>query len=259
MVASSELLDALGARVGDSVRAGTGMDTQLRGMAGERMLAIVGRARFVYTSAGQRAASLPLETLQLMGGDARTDRISAAMVRVRSGADVESVRGAIERAAPSVTAVSIDDAVKQVDQRLSYFRQLAFILGSVSLFVGFLLVTTIVTVTVNERTGQIAVLRAIGVTRLRLVARVAMEGVLLMLVGGALGMGLGLLTARYLEGILGSFPGLPAAIRFFLFQPQDAWRAMGMLAAAGVLAGLYPAWRAASLPIASTLREEAVG
>jgi ABC-type lipoprotein release transport system permease subunit len=28
---------------------------------------------------------------------------------------------------------------------------------------------------------------------------------------------------------------------------------------AGLLAGLYPAWRAASLPIAVTLREEAVG
>jgi ABC-type lipoprotein release transport system permease subunit len=31
-----------------------------------------------------------------------------------------------------------------------------------------------------------------------------------------------------------------------------------MLAAAGMLAGVYPAWRAASLPIAGTLRREAV-
>jgi len=52
---------------------------------------------------------------------------------------------------------------------------------------------------------------------------------------------------------------MPAAIDFFLFQPRAAWTALGMLAAAGVLAGIYPSWRAASLPIARTLREEAVG
>jgi len=33
---------------------------------------------------------------------------------------------------------------------------------------------------------------------------------------------------------------------------------LGLLVAAGVLAGIYPAWRAASLPIAATLRREAV-
>jgi ABC-type lipoprotein release transport system permease subunit len=34
--------------------------------------------------------------------------------------------------------------------------------------------------------------------------------------------------------------------------------ALGLLAACGILAGIYPAWRGASLPIAGTLREEAV-
>ena len=47
-------------------------------------------------------------------------------------------------------------AVAEAENRLSYFRQLAFILGAVSLVVGFLLVTTLVTVSVNERAGEIA-------------------------------------------------------------------------------------------------------
>ncbi|HEX8724505.1 MAG TPA: hypothetical protein VF737_03840, partial [Gemmatimonadaceae bacterium] len=72
------------------------------------------------------------------------------------------------------------------------------------------------------------------------------------------GLGLGLVTARYLNDILSSFPGLPAAIDFFLFEPRDAWVSLGLLAACGVLAGAYPAWRGASMPIAVTLREEAV-
>ncbi len=79
-----------------------------------------------------------------------------------------------------------------------------------------------------------------------------------MMVGAIAGLGLGLATARYLNSILSTFPGLPAAIDFFLFQPRDAWAALGMAVVAGILAGVYPAWRGSSLPIATTLREEGV-
>jgi putative ABC transport system permease protein len=79
-----------------------------------------------------------------------------------------------------------------------------------------------------------------------------------MLAGALLGLGLGLATARYLDAILSAFPGLPQAIEFFLFQPSAAWTALGLLTLAGVLAGVYPAWRGASLPIATTLKGEAV-
>jgi putative ABC transport system permease protein len=145
-----------------------------------------------------------------------------------------------------------------VDARLSYFRQIAFILGAVSLVVGFLLVTTLVTVSVNERAGEIAVMRAIGISRLHIVQQIVIEGLVISVAGAALGLALGLVTARYLNAILSSFPGLPAAIDFFLFQPASVWRALGLLVAAGIIAGIFPAWRAGSLPIARTMREEAV-
>ena len=193
-----------------------------------------------------------------MEGPSRSDRVSIIMVRLRSGADVEAARRTIEREVPVVSAISTATAIQQVEQRLSYFRQLAFILGAVSLVVGFLLVTTLVTVSVNERIGEIAVLRAIGMKRGRIVAQVLIEGLTIMLVGSIAGLGLGLLTARYLNSILAAFPGLPEAIDFFLFQPRAAWTALGLLAACGVLAGVYPSWRGASLPIARTLREEAI-
>ena len=73
-----------------------------------------------------------------------------------------------------------------------------------------------------------------------------------------LGLALGLVTARYLNTILSAFPGLPMAIDFFLFQPRAAWSALGLLIASGIGAGVYPAWRAASLPIAESLRREAI-
>jgi putative ABC transport system permease protein len=180
------------------------------------------------------------------------------MVRVRNGADAEQVRSWIESKIPNVSAISIATAIAQVDERLSYFRQLALILGAVSLFVGFLLVTTLVTVSVNERAGEIAVMRAIGVSRPHVVQQIVLEGVAITVLGAVLGLGLGLVTARYLNTILSAFPGLPMAIDFFLFQPRAAWSALGLLVVSGIGAGIYPAWRAASLPIAESLRREAI-
>jgi putative ABC transport system permease protein len=259
LVASDALLTRLGARIGDTLDVAVGFDPQLQTYAGRRRLLVSGRARFLFLSATDRAAALTLETVQAMGGAERSDRVSLFMVRTAPGADVELARASIEEAVPRVTALSIAGAVSEAENRLSYFRQLAFILGAVSLIVGFLLVTTIVTVSVNERIGEIAVMRAIGVSRIHVVQQIVLEGIGLSLAGAAAGLVLGIGTARYLNSILRGFPGLPDAIDFFLFQPDSAFRAIGLLVASGVVAGIYPAWRAASLPIAATLREEAVG
>jgi putative ABC transport system permease protein len=259
LVANDATLRALGRAVGDTVHAAAGYDPQLRTLSGERTLRIVGRVRFIYLALDQRAAALPIATLRAMIGPSSTDRISLAMVKLRPGADVERERATLHALLPRVTVISTAEALKQVDERLSYFRQLAVILGAVSLVVGFLLVTTLVTVSVNERIGEISVMRAIGVRRWRVVAQILLESSAIMLIAAPVGLALGLVTARWLNSILARFPGLPERIDFFLFQPRAAWTALGLLVLSGILAGIYPSWRSASLPIATTLRQEVVG
>jgi putative ABC transport system permease protein len=258
VVVNEYLLNKLAARVGDTLGVATGYDPQTRAYSGERKLVLSGIVKFIYGAAAQSGAAVRRETLDAMSAPARRDHASLFMVRVRKGADAERVRAWIDAQLPNVTAISIATAIAQVDARLSYFRQLAFILGAVSLFVGFLLVATLVTVSVNERAGEIAVMRAIGVSRSHVVQQIVLEGVGISVVGATFGLGLGLVTARYLNTILSEFPGLPMAIDFFLFQPRAAWSALGLLTASGILAGAYPAWRAASLPIAESMRREAI-
>ncbi|HJU67809.1 MAG TPA: FtsX-like permease family protein [Gemmatimonadaceae bacterium] len=257
-VANAEFLQTTGARVGDTLVLATAYSPQLRSYSGERRVVLSGLVRFLYLSRGQPAVAMPLATLQAMGGLERADRASLFMVGVRDGAIADSVQRWIEREIPRVDAISTREALARVDERLSYFRQMALILGGVSLLVGFLLVTTLVTVSVNQRIGEIAVQRAIGVSRAHVVQQIVVESLAISAVGAAFGLALGLVTARWLNTILASFPGLPTAIDFFLFQPRAAWTALGLLVGSGILAGVYPSWRAASLPIARTLREEAV-
>jgi putative ABC transport system permease protein len=257
-VANEEFVRVTGARVGDTLVVATAYSPQLRSYGGERRVVLSGRARFLYLSRGQAAVAMPLATLQAMGGAERRDRASLFMVGVREGATPDSVQRWIERVVPRVDAISTREALVRIDERLAYFRQMALILGGVSLLVGFLLVTTLITVSVNQRIGEIAVQRAIGVSRAHVVQQIVVESLVISLAGAGIGLALGLVTARWLNAILASFPGLPTAIDFFLFQPRAAWTALGLLIAAGILAGVYPSWRAASLPIARTLREEAV-
>lgn len=255
---NDNFIEATGVEIGDTIQVATGYDPQLRTYSDSRQMVITGRVRFLYGAANQLATAMNLPTLQEMGGASRRDDASLFMIKVRDDANVESARQWIEETVPEVSALSIETALAQVDQRLSYFRQLAFILGTVSLFVGFLLVTTLVTVSVNERIGEITVMRALGVSKAHVVQQIVLEGVVITLGGALAGLGLGLVTARYLNSILASFPGIPVAIDFFLFQPRAAWTALGLLSLSGIAAGVYPSFRAASSPIATSLREEAI-
>ena len=244
--------------IGDTVTLASGYDPQLRTFVGQRQFTVRGVVRFHYIAPTQPSLGMLLPVLQTMGGTERRDRASLVMVKAVSDTEAEAVRARIAAVSPRISAISLEGATEAVEQRLGYFRQLALVLGSISLAVGVLLVTTLITIGVNERAGEIAVLRAIGVAKGSIVWQVVLEGVVLTGVGAISGIGVGLVTAKWLERILSDFPGLPATFRFFVFQPRDAGVALAMLAAAGMLAGIYPAWRAASLPIAVTLRREAV-
>jgi len=199
---------------------------------------------------------LPVAQALAFPGSA-TDRASLVMVRADSDAAVEQVVTRLRAAHPQVTVSSVNDMVAQFRERITYFRQLSVILGSISLVVTVLLIVTLLTITVNERLGEIATLRAIGVGRGAVVRQVLIEGMALTVAGTGLGVALGLATARYLDAILTSFPGLPASISFFVPSPEGLVRAGLMLLLAGSLAGVWPAWVAARAPIAATLRGEA--
>lgn len=258
LVLNDRFLATLGAAVGDTLDVAVGWDPQLRRFSARRRLVIVGRGNFRWMASDQRAAALDLRTAQALGGPDRRDRVSVVMVDTRPGADLDAVQARLERALPQVSAISIAGALAFMEERLAYFRQLAFILASVALAVGFALVATLMAASVSDRLGEIAVLRALGVSRWHIVQQVLIEGFTVTAVGALLGLGLGLFTADWLNSILKTFPGLPAGFDFFLFEPSDAWQALGLLVISGALAAIQPAWRAATLPIAHTLRTEAV-
>ena len=247
----------LGAAIGDTVTLAGGLDPQMALAGVERRLVVRGMVRWLYDYRGQPSVGTLLPVMQSLAHARAEDRVSVLVVRVHRDQQAEAVTTRLRQQLPALEVNSVADLVIRFRERLVYFRQLSYILGVISLGVTVLLVATLMTITVNERLGEIATLRAIGIARGTIVRGVMLEGALLTALGGALGVGLGVITARFLDRILTSFPGLPAAISFFVPEPRSLLLAAAVLLLTGILAGAYPALVAARAPIAATLRTEA--
>jgi putative ABC transport system permease protein len=258
LLLSTPAAAAIRAGIGDTVTLVGVLDPEVAHPAVTRRVVVRGTVRWLYDYRGQRSVGGTLPLMQSLARLRADDRASALVVRVRDNATVERVVDRLRARFPYLEVNSVAAVVARFRERLVYFRQLSRILGSISLIVTVLLVSTLMTITVNERLGEIATLRAIGVTRGGIVRRVVLEGALLTVTGGALGAGLGVITARFLDRILASFPGLPAAISFFVPETASLIAAGLLLLATGIVAGAYPAFLAASAPIAATLHAEAM-
>ena len=164
---------------------------------------------------------------------------------------------AIQSGHPDVRAYSNEQLVAQFNQNgFAYFRQISFVLSSITLGFAFLLIATLLSVSVNQRLDEVAALRALGLPRRRIAATLIWESVWLVGAGGALSLPVGGLLAVQLDRILRSMPGFPQRLHFFVFEPTSvAWH-VGLLVITAFGAAAYPMWVATRLPIAATLRRE---
>ena len=123
--------------------------------------------------------------------------------------------------------------------------------GMVTLALGAIGVINIMLVAVSERTHEIGLRKALGATNRNILFHFFMEGLLLTLGSGVIGM----MLAAGLMAMMGGIRG-PGGFDPPKLVPMSALLAIGSLTLAGVIAGLYPARRAAMLQPVEALRQE---
>lgn len=244
-----------GVRLGDTLVLAAGPSRGLAPIAAPRAFRVTGVADFYVDLATQRSLSIATSDLRALQGRP-AGPASLILVRLRDPARAPALTRWIAFRDPRVDALSVAGFLARLATRLTYFNQFSLILGALAVAVSFLLVTAIVTLSVGERLGEIAMLRAIGFTRGRIAGLVVLEGVALSAASLPGTFGLGLVIARYLDAILRQAPGLPVDLHFFVLTPGAAARTVVLLIGTGALAGAYPAAVAARSPVAATLHAE---
>ncbi len=145
-------------------------------------------------------------------------------------------------------------AFEKVQNLFRGIRSLVWLVGLGTLAAGVIGVSNIMLIIVRERTKEIGIRRALGATPLAVVLQIVSEAVLLTALAGYLG----LVGGIALVVLVGRLPG-SAAVGMFL-NPDiglgDAFQALAILVAAGVVAGLAPAQRALAMRPTVALRSE---
>jgi putative ABC transport system permease protein len=125
--------------------------------------------------------------------------------------------------------------------------------GIVTLCLGAVGIINIMLVSVTERTHEIGLLKAIGATRRSILSQFFWEGLLLTGISGMIGIAASAGLMGVLQSLLtGKIPGFDPP----RLVPWSAALALSSLVVCGVVAGLYPASKAAQLDPIEALRRE---
>lgn len=221
---------------------------------------VIGVADSLFAAADEYNVLTTIAGMQAVNGGSIADDADLVLVASRPDAGSAAAVRAIATLRPDLHVYSNEDVVAQFNRNgFAYFRQISIVLSSMTFIFAFLLVGTLLTVSTNQRLGEIAALRALGIGRRRIASMLLWESTLIVGGGGLLALPLGGALAYVLDRILRQMPGVPESLHFFVFTPNVLLIHALLLSVTAIVAAGYPIWLATRLPIASTLRAEVVG
>jgi putative ABC transport system permease protein len=194
---------------------------------------------------------VPYTTIQTAVGRDDFDQIA---VKVKSGSNVDKIGKIIvsdlNRNNGTTDAFVSNNLAKQKDSLTSMLDIITLILsavGSISLLVASLSIMTVMLVSVNERTREIGIKKAIGAKRSSIMMEFMFEAILISLIGCFCGIAVG-----YLISYAGTaYFGITLSIRMDIML-----LAIGFSIFTGTVFGVYPAYKASSLNPVDALRME---
>jgi putative ABC transport system permease protein len=208
--------------------------------------------------------------------------ITSLEVFADSAADVNNVASSISSLHPELSVntaqqrldqlqalqTSYNNALENAEASVGQMQTTAFGEIVVAVAATSLIVFFVMLYTVRERTKEIGTLKAIGFSNGTVMSQFMLEGVLLSLIAGVVGIVIGVVAAPVLSGLLlpplTQFGGAGTFGRASAFAPSAAITvtpelmliAVGVAVLLGTLGSLYPAWRASRTKPAEAMRYE---
>jgi putative ABC transport system permease protein len=193
-------------------------------------------------------------TQQVMARDFAQTQDLSAFVKVEEGADPEQVQAlltkGVEIAFPVAEVLDQQELKESREEQINGLVSLVYALLAFAILISLFGIVNTLALSIYERTRELGMLRAIGMSRRQVRTMIRYEAVITALIGGILGLVLGLIFATLIaqplkdEGFTLSYPvGSLIALLFFA-------------ALVGVVAAILPARRASRLDVLESLQYE---
>jgi putative ABC transport system permease protein len=200
-------------------------------------------------SFGDLGAMFPLPAVQAYNRVAGA--VTLVFVKTAPGYSIGAVENHISYDHPELTTIRTASQFGRADRNLVFIRAAATGSTILAVVIGAIVVGNTMMLSLFERTREFGLLRAIGWTRTRVVSLVLGEGMLLAVVGAAVGVGLSYLVTAILE----SLPQLVGVLHSN-YTPGAFWRGLYTGLGMTILGALYPALRAGFLAPLQALSHE---
>ncbi|MGH3733007.1 MAG: ABC transporter permease [Acidimicrobiales bacterium] len=204
--------------------------------------------------AGATIAAFDLPTAQRLFGLIGT--VDTINVLTTPGANRSTVQRDIARMLPrGVEVVTgqtvVNEETSVIDQALSVFSTALVIFALIALFVGGFTIFNTFSITVGQRTRELALLRIVGASRRQVFFSVLAEAAIVGAVASVIGLGLGVLAAKGLEALLSAFGhSLPSGS--LVFAPRTVIVGLAVGIGVTVISAISPARRAVRIaPVAA--------
>jgi putative ABC transport system permease protein len=193
-------------------------------------------------------------TQAVMGRDFEQTQDTIDFVRVAADADADAVQAKLEklaeRAFPTAEVVNQEELKKNQEEQINQLLGLIYALLALAVVISLFGIANTLALSIHERTRELGMLRAIGMSRRQVRTMIRYEAVITALIGAILGMALGVVFAALIAQPLKDEG-------FTLSYPVGSLVLLLILAGlAGVVAAIPPARRASRLDVLESLQYE---
>ena len=189
--------------------------------------------------------------------------IRAATATVLNVNEVETIATEIERVINEnhgsedfASATTMSSILESIQMIIGIMQTVLLAIASIALVVASLGIMNTMLTSVMERTREIGIMKAIGATNKDVMLIFIIEGVLVSLVGGAIGLVLGIFGSQGISAVLSGFAGGGDVTLEPVISVTSVVLAVSVSLLVGVLSSSYPAWKAAKMSPIEAVRYE---
>jgi putative ABC transport system permease protein len=187
------------------------------------------------------AIFVPIQTLQELL--ARPGAVTSIGVKTNNPMMIGSVQDKLSLKIPGIQIIMMDEVRKNISSVASSARALTLTIAIVVAMISIMGVVDSILITLFERRREIGMMRALGASRNDIFRLSLYETVILVSSGGGAGIFLGFAGSGIVEDLVREVTPYVPPGKIIAFEPKLGILLFSCSLLAGVLAGLYPAWK----------------